>query len=165
MEHDILLAIWKNNYPIFYRRAASILRNADVVEDMLQNAILKAWLHKDTFWGETYCRAWLYRIVYNECISYIRKEKRSNVIFVEAEYLQKLPLYQEGVEQHALHLTLQDVVEGMPKKNQDVFLLQYKGYHMVEIATILQIPLGTVKSRMSRAKCLARRHLESIRIQ
>ncbi len=165
MEHDPLLDFWKQYYPMFYRQAASILRNADIVEDTLQNAILKAWLHRDTLRANTCCRAWLYRIVYNECISHIRRAKRSNVLFADGEYLERLPIDEESVEQHALQLTLHDVVEGMPKKNQDVFRLQYKGYRMVEIAETLQIPLGTVKSRMARAKDMARKHLESMTTQ
>ncbi|MEA5014247.1 MAG: RNA polymerase sigma factor [Candidatus Limiplasma sp.] len=161
MEQNALLEVWQKNYNRFFKKAALLICDFNAVEDMLQEAVLKAWMHRDTLRSDVNCYAWLRRIVHNECISYMRKALRQGTSLPE-EYLQALPATQEGTEQYLYRAVWNGLLRDMPVKNQRVFLLRCDGYCTSEIAEILSIPEGTVKSRMYRARSILKRRLDDI---
>lgn len=161
MEQNTLLEVWQKNYNRFFKKAALLICDFNAVEDMLQEAVLKAWMHRDTLRSDVSCYAWLRRIVHNECISYMRKALRQRPSLSE-EYLQDIPATQESAEQYLYQAAWHELLRDMPVKNRRVLLLQCNGYGTSEIAEILNIPEGTVKSRMHRARSILKRRIDDI---
>lgn len=126
---------------MLYRIAYSILRNDADCLDAVQEAILRAWGKRGTV-QKSYFRAWLCRIVINECYSARRRIKRL------------LPMAQipdEGIEPE--DVSLRDALERLPDKLRLPILLHYmEGFALADIAKMLDIPLGTVKYRLHKAR-------------
>ena len=135
-----------------YRVSKTILREDHDCEDAVQEAILKAYQKLDTLREERYFRTWLIRILINECYR-IRRTARPVVSF-EA-YLESAPAITPDV-------SLWDAVGQVPEPLRlPVELYYIEGHTVSEIQSILHIPAGTVKSRLSRARKALRTSLES----
>src|SRR5262245_58720760 len=70
---------------ICYSLAVSILRNAPDAEDEVQNAIWKAYSHLDQFNFESKFSTWLTRIVVNQCLMRLRKQRRARFCYLDGE--------------------------------------------------------------------------------
>lgn len=153
-----------------YSVARRTIRDAESAADAVQNGFIKAYRGLDGFRGGNF-RAWLMRIVTNCCYDILRAEKRR-----PAESLDDLPT---GAE-HIPHLTdpgespeqftgrmelgslIEDGIRSLPPKQRTVIVLRdVHGYTYQEIADITDEAMGTVKSRLSRARAGVRDYLES----
>jgi RNA polymerase sigma-70 factor, ECF subfamily len=155
-------------FSICYR----IMGEADGAADAAQETFLTAYRKLDTFRGGHF-RAWLARIATNACYDELRKQKRR-----PQDYLEELPgsdIYDEppvaadspNPEQEALRADLndaiQDCIRGLNEEQRMVLVLSdVEGYAYQEVADILQSNLGTVKSRLSRARLAVRRCLQAV---
>lgn len=154
-----------------YRRALRMSRHHADAQDLVQDTMIKAYASFQSFQPGTNLNAWLYRILTNVYISGYRKKQRQPTQY-SIEYLtdqQLLSLGHRGprglpsAEDEALAALpdneIQAAVRAMPEQFRsvvyyaDVESLPYK-----EIAEILDIPVGTVMSRLSRG----RRHLRGL---
>ncbi|MEA4815768.1 MAG: RNA polymerase sigma factor [Lachnospiraceae bacterium] len=138
---------------VLYHISKSILINEADCEDAVSEAVLKAYEKLYTLKDEQYFRTWLIRIMINECYKILRK-KRPVISYEdslsEEEYESKdyMELYGE--------LTCLE-----PRIRIAVVLYYVEGYSLEEIKSILKIPLGTVKSRLSRGRKILKNKLES----
>lgn len=125
-----------------YRISRTLLHSQADCCDAVQEALLKAWQHRDRI-DETRFRAYLTRILINECHNIGRKHAR--VIVME-----KIP------EQPAAQEIRQDIRDALMQLDEPerLLLVMYhlEGFTLREIAHALHIPLGTVKHRISRAR-------------
>lgn len=139
------------NYPRLYRKALSVLHNHYDAEDVVQVACTKAWLHKDDVIATPNYLPWLYKIVYHECISLIRKRSPfyAHNIICEIENIADLTDYYDAL---LIFLDVNAVIGKMSECLSKPLLLQSFGYSQREIAQLLLIPRGTVASRLSRAR-------------
>ena len=129
--------------------------------DCLQETMLKAWKALKTYRGDCSLSSWLYRIAQTVCLDFLRKQKRlpptesADELAEEEGYapVDQSPtpdealLHQESVE------NIRAAIDALPAEMRTVIIfyaLQGLGYE--EIATIMQISVGTVKSRISRAR-------------
>ena len=130
-----------------YRVSRTILsRNADC-EDAVQESLLKAWTRLDTLREEQYFETWLVRILINECHAIQRRSAR--VLPMES-----LP---EPASADDSDHALREAVMALPEKLRMPVMLHYmEGYDSKEIARILRIPAGTVRTRLMRARNLLR---------
>lgn len=147
----------------FVRR---LVRNDDDALDVTQDVFVKAFQHVDRFDGRCSVRTWLFRIAYNLCVDRSRKLHRAPGIdrldgFSEEEETIEVGDSRWDPERVALTDELLAVVEDalgtMSEKLRAVLLLHDReelGYE--EIAQAMEIPVGTVKSRLF----LAREHLQ-----
>lgn len=123
----------------------------DLVDDLVQETMLRAWTHQDKFQEGTNLSAWLYTILRNTHISYIRKAQREQVGLDEGwEQSMATPASQEH------HLSLVDVsaaMDTMPADQRDVLMSAgIEGRPHEDIARESGCALGTVRSRLSRAR-------------
>ena len=130
-----------------WRRAG----RGDLVDDLVQETMLRAWTHQDKFQAGTNLSAWLYTILRNTHISYIRKAQREQVGLDEGwEQSLSTPASQEH------HLALVDVsaaMDTMAVDQRDVLLAAgVEGRPHEDIARESGCALGTVRSRLSRAR-------------
>ena len=118
-----------------FRISYTLLHNEQDCADALQEALLRAWQHLGRLREERYFDTWLVRILINECKRL--RARRQPVISVPAAPFEP--------DDRALHDALQTLEE---KYRLPVVLHYLEGYSLEEIAWLLRVPVGTVKSRM-----------------
>ena len=153
-------------YNLIYR----MIRDKDEVEDLTQEAFIKAFMSLSSFNDEFAFSTWLYKIATNNCIDYIRRKKLQTfsidkpIESKESDYTFELPdsTYepdQELIDRQRKKL-LEDAINSLPAKYRHVIHLRHveeKEYQ--EIATILKLPLGTVKAHIFRAREMLNKYL------
>ncbi len=150
--------------PNLYGAALRLTRNPQDAEDLVQEAYLRAYRGFAGFQEGTNLRAWMYRILTNTFINAYRKKQREPVTVqdddiedwylfdrlgeagvgasAESEVLEKLP--DEDVQR---------ALEALPESfRMAVLLADVEGFSYKEIAEILEIPIGTVMSRLHRGR-------------
>jgi len=153
--------------PQLYTAAIRMTRNPADAEDLVQETFLKAYRAYDTFQAGTNLKAWLYRILTNTFINKYRKESR-RPSETDHEEVQDLYLYRRlgsdqtsSMSQSAEEALLEGIVEGDIKEAVEslpetfripVLLADLEGFAYKEIAEILDIPIGTVMSRLHRGR-------------
>ncbi len=139
-----------------YQTAFRILQNEDDVQDAMQNAYIKANSKLAELKNPEKFESWLKSIVENECKNYIKKEKRisSPIVFLKhkTEYNSeewREPIPQEYMEREELRDSVTHVLEKLsPETKACIVLFHFEDKTLEQIAEILDIPLGTVKSRL-----------------
>lgn len=134
-----------------YRITCGLLREPQDRMDAVQEAILKAWCNLPKLRREEYFDTWLIRILINECHNRHRTQSR----FAP---LESAP---ERSEEFGGNSPLRDAVRSLPEKLRIPILLHYmEGYKTDEIAHILGLPGGTVRSRLRRGRTMLKTMLE-----
>jgi RNA polymerase sigma factor (sigma-70 family) len=153
-------------YMLIYR----MVREKSEVEDLTQEAFIKAFASLKTFNNEYAFSTWLYKIATNNCIDYIRKKKLQPLSLDkpvdsdEDRYPYEVPdtTYEADkplIERQKAKL-LDDAINALPEKYRRVIVLRHKEERdYAEIAKILHLPLGTVKAHLFRARELLNKHL------
>jgi len=145
-----------------YRLALSILDDPSEAEDATQEALLSALRSLDAFHGDSSLKTWLYSITVNVCRNRLqrhRRYERLTKILGEILRVRSTPSVEEGLIQYESNKALWRLIHRMDGKHRIPIVLRY--YHdlsVAEIACILQIPEGTVHSRLN----TARRQLQAI---
>jgi RNA polymerase sigma-70 factor (ECF subfamily) len=155
-----------------YNVAYRILGDEDAANDATQDAFLSAYKAMRKFRGGSF-KAWLLRIVTNKCYDQLRAKKRRpttrfDAAEVDDDYLPYLTdlgeAADEYVERQALGQVLQKAILALPPHQRTVVVLSdVQGLNYQEIADVLDISLGTVKSRLSRARASLRDSLQANR--
>jgi len=153
---------------IVYNVAYRILGDAEAAADASQDAFLSAYTAVARFKGGSF-KAWLLRIVTNACYDQLRVKQRHPTSSLEAVYtdLDPSPHFvngQETPEQHAVRQELgQTIQRGLntlaPDQRVTLVLSDVQGFSYKEIAQVTGISIGTVKSRLSRARASLRDYL------
>lgn len=138
-----------------FRFAKSIVGNQADGEDAMQESILKAYEKIDTLRSRRKFKAWIFQILANECYKILRNQKKQEITdpfqFPEAK-----SVVIENEDGEILNYILR-----IPKQYQEVLILYYYDeFSTKEIADILDIPQGTVKSRLARGRKQLRDLLE-----
>jgi len=154
-----------------YSLAYRMLGDHGFAEDIAQDTFLRVYESMDRFRVSRKFSAWIYRIATNLCIDHLRKEGRIRTQSADQpvpgteDFYPQLP--SEGPEpelvaiRHRLQERLQQLIAELPPKYRAVLVLRYtEDLAYQEIADILGSPLGTVKTRLFRAREALRRRLE-----
>jgi RNA polymerase sigma-70 factor (ECF subfamily) len=164
--------------PQLYSAALRMTRNPADAEDVVQETFLKAYRAYDSFTEGTNLKAWLYRILTNTYINkYRKKQRRPNE--VELGELQDLYLYkrlgehsgaQVSAESEALDLFVdEDIIEALESLPENfrlpVLYADVEGFSYKEIAEILDVPIGTVMSRLHRGRKALQRKLWNLAVE
>ena len=137
--------------PTLYRVSYSLLRQAHDREDAVQECIRKAWEKRARLRDERTIKAWVTRILINECYNVLRHGQR----MVPAEEVPEPPAPPDA------HPALHDAVLRLEDRLRVPVVLHYmEGYELSEIAGMLRVPTGTVKTRLMLARKLLRDMLE-----
>jgi RNA polymerase sigma factor (sigma-70 family) len=151
-----------------YNLAYRILNDRDAAADATQDAFVSAFKAMRKFRGGSF-KAWILRIVTNACYDQLRVKQRR-----PADSLDDLPVEQdhivylrdpaerpdELVERQELNLVIQTGIQTLPEEQRIVLVLSdVQGLNYQEIAEVAGLSLGTVKSRLSRARAKLRDYL------
>ena len=128
---------------VLYRIAWSQLRQQADREDAVQETIRRAWEKQESLRDERYMQTWVIRILLNVCRSQQRRAQRmlptEDVPIIQADTQQSTPLL--------------DALFTREEKFRLPLQLRYvEGYNVAEVARMLRLPEGTVKSRLSRGR-------------
>jgi RNA polymerase sigma-70 factor (ECF subfamily) len=154
-----------------YRKAYALLRNRDAAQDITQDALIQAYQNLLTYRGGSF-RSWLLRIVTHASVDELRRWRRQSLFFinpldVEGDEVETPPWLvdpglpvEEMVEWAEFGSLLTHSLNELPGSYRSVvFLVDVLDLNYSEAATILDIPRGTVKSRLARARMRLRRQL------
>lgn len=135
-----------------FRYGCLLTSNYDEAKDLLQDTTLKAIENQDKFIDNTNFNGWIFTIMRNIFINNYRKNLRSRTIIDQTETLYHLNLPQEsGIDTPEGSYTIKEitkVINGFPDDFKTPFSMHVAGYKYREIADIMQLPVGTVKSRI-----------------
>ena len=131
--------------------ALSLARTGDRADDLVQETLMKAWNKFDTFEEGTNLKAWLFTIMRNEFYSQMRKRGRE-VQDSEGVFAAQLATHPEQQG----HMDLADfrtALEALPDDQREaLMLIGANGFSYEEAAAIAGVAVGTIKSRVSRAR-------------
>jgi len=136
--------------------------NMQIAEDAAQETFIQAWLRLQSYRPRSSFRNWLYRIAVNTAIDMLRKEKRILPGAVEDMSLSdSQPDPESMVANSERAETVQAAVLALPDASRAVLVLrEYEDLSYREIAEALDIPVGTVMSRLNYARKLLKEKLE-----
>jgi RNA polymerase sigma-70 factor, ECF subfamily len=136
--------------------------NAQVAEDAAQETFIQAWLHLSSYRHETSLRNWLYRIAVNAAIDLLRKEK--HILpndFEDLPMIDSHPGPEALLSQTERRTLVQNAILSLPDASRAVLVLrEYEEMSYHEIADTLDIPVGTVMSRLNYARKILKEKLE-----
>lgn len=141
-----------------YNLALSILGEAEEARDLAQEALLRTWQRLPSFRGEARFTTWLYRLVVNLGLNRLaRLRRRPPQVAIDGHAL--VDRSAAAADPQEIHAALEwrevvwGLVDGLPEKYRVVITLYYQQERTYEeIAQILQMPLNTVKTHLSRAR-------------
>ena len=150
---------------IFY-----MVKNKDIVEDIAQEVFIKVYRNIDKFNEQSSLYTWIYRITMNACVDEIKKEKKitylSNYVETEeGEHEVEFEDPSQNVDEIiSAKLDREELVKAIKRLPDDqraiIVLRDIRGFTYWEIADMLKIKLGTVKSKISRARVSLKDELE-----
>lgn len=157
-----------------YYHILKMVRNKEVVEDLVQEAFVKAFDNLNSYNTNYAFSTWLYRIATNHTIDYLRKKKLKTLSINEpvktreGEMKMELPDEDFQTDRQVMHkqrkMIIEEAIENLPSKYRKVIQMRHmeeKSYQ--EIADILDLPLGTVKAHIFRARELLYKALKDKR--
>ena len=164
---QLLLEHQKNVYNLCYRMAG----NPDDAMDLSQETFLRAWRCLDQYQFASAFSTWLYRLCSNICIDFLRRRRRQQTVpltFEDADGEEQTyavpdaqPLPEEQVELKLTRETLSAAMAQLLPEHRAVLQLRVVNEMSYEqIADVLDIQIGTVKSRLSRARNQLKKILE-----
>ena len=140
--------------PQVHRLVRRYVQTADA-DDITQEIFVDVFRHIGTFRGEAALSTWLYRLAVNRCLRYCQREKTRDTLPLEEER-DTQNADNDAPFRHAVQIETADKVhcamDRLPVGQRDVVILcELHGLTYQECASVLEIPVGTVKSRLSNA--------------
>lgn len=156
-------------YQLCYR----MLGNREEAQDAAQEAFIRAYVNIHSYDSSKNFSTWLYRIATNLCIDKIRKKKPDYYLDAEVAGTEGLNMYSQIAADQALpedeleRGELQDLIQSeilkLPEKYRTVIVLKYiDELSLKEISEILELPIGTVKTRIHRGREALRNRLRHL---
>lgn len=156
---ELTRSYYSKVYNICYR----MLNNSEDAYEQAQETFIKAYKYIKDFKGNCSYATWLYRIATNICLDFIRKNKNKKTLSIEENISEDIKIKDRLVsespgpekiaERNAQKLAIRQAIAKMNEKNRVIIILRdYMGLSYEEISDTVNIPVGTVKSRISRAR-------------
>lgn len=142
----------------FYKTAKIILKNDDDCYDALQEALISIYNNFEQLKNKEFFSTWATRIVINKCYDLLRKNKK-NIVSFEENYeseIQSSEFDNYDIDLYGIKKAMNNLSEGL---KLIVILYYYDDYSIKEISNIINIPEGTVKSRLSKAREIIKKEL------
>ena len=144
----------------FYKTAKIILKNDDDVYDALQDALISMYQNYYSLKDKKLFSTWGTRIVINKCYDFLRKQKNNVLAFDEiVENSAEMSSFDEyDIDKYGIKKVMNENLS--EEQKLVIILFYYDDYSLKDISKILDIPEGTVKSRLSKARDILKEKLE-----
>jgi RNA polymerase sigma-70 factor (ECF subfamily) len=157
-----------------HRHVARMVREKGMVDDLVQESFIKAFTSLSSYSSDYAFSTWLYKIATNHTIDYLRKKKLSTFSIDQPPpgsddaRTYELPDTTYRPDRHVMadqrRELIQEAIDALPPKYHRVIVLRHQEeLSYDEIASELDLPLGTVKAHIFRARALLYRHLREKR--
>lgn len=147
-----------------------MVKNENIVEDLAQEVFIKIYRNIGKFNAESSLYTWIYRITMNTCIDQIKKEKRFTYINpvietedgdMEVQYEDETQKLDEILEEKIRREKLIKAIKKLPAEQRALIVLRdVRQFKYMEIAEMLKLNLGTVKSKINRSRQALKEILE-----
>jgi RNA polymerase sigma-70 factor (ECF subfamily) len=132
--------------------AYSLTKNGEDAKDLFQETAFRAIKNREKFASGTNLKAWLFTIMKNTFINNYRRKSKANTIFDSTDNMYYINSGSNSIanqgESNIMMDELTSMVESLDDSTRVPFLMHYQGYKYNEIADHLELPLGTIKSRI-----------------
>jgi RNA polymerase sigma-70 factor, ECF subfamily len=156
-----------------YQHVLRMLGNSHEAEDIAQEAFIRAYVNIHSYDENRKFSTWLYRIATNLTIDRIRKRKPDYYLDAEVKGTDGLDMYsqlavddklpEDELEGLELQKYIQKQIAQLPPKYRSIIMLRYlEDFSLQEISDILDIPIGTVKTRIHRGREALRKKLRHV---
>jgi len=151
-----------------YNTLAHIVGSAEDAQDLVQEAFLQAFTKLETFRGRSAFYTWLYRIAFNLAISHKRRRRPAISVEQEREQCGHEPIDnqqrpEDGLLQKERADLVRDGLAALKEEHRTILVLrEMEGCCYESIADILEMPVGTVRSRLHRARSQLREQLQQV---
>ncbi|MDY0410247.1 RNA polymerase sigma factor SigW [Virgibacillus soli] len=168
--YEDVVALFQNR---IFQHCFRMLGNAHEAEDIAQEAFIRAYVNIHSFDDRRKFSTWLYRIATNLTIDHLRKRKPDYFLDAEVKGTDGLDMYsqlaagdrlpEEEVQDMELQEYILQQISSLPPKYRSVIMLRYlEEFSLKEISDIMDIPLGTVKTRLHRGREALRKKLRHV---
>lgn len=135
-----------NNFSILKGYVLKMTLDKDLTEDIVQDTLLSAVVHIDSFVYNAKFSTWLIKIATNKYRDYLRKNKETDILL---DTFQSSSITEEEIVKKEELEEVLKILRAMPADKRTVFILKhYYGYSYEEISSIVNCPIGTVRSRL-----------------
>lgn len=140
-----------------YNFAMYLTRNPPEADDLVQETYLRAFRFSHRFQPGTHLRAWLFQIMRNTFLTFYRLRERETAIAEDGVPDWDVPMFHDAPDEDSrameAHTDLERAMRRLPEEFRTVLLLaEVEGMPLEEVARVMACPVGTVKSRIFRAK-------------
>lgn len=142
----------KRYHKIFCQKAYWVIKDKELAKDIAQECWITIIKKLDTLEKVDSFKSWAARIVYTKAIDAVKLKNKETKHSTSSEVMESStqPAEEEG---HLIQKALLTAIQKLPKEKQDIIRLFYaEEYSLSEISTFLDIPIGTVKSRLFKAR-------------
>ncbi len=163
--------LMKKYYQMIYNLVFRMISKKEDVEDLVQEAFIKAFHSLRNFDKQFAFSTWLFKIATNNAIDYLRKKKLytfsidKEIESDDSDYKFEIPDIENKPDKHImdseLRTILNEAIESLPEKYRQVIVLRHnKELEYEEIAKQMKLPLGTVKAHIFRGRELLNKYLK-----
>lgn len=148
-DKEAFLSLIDENRLNIYRVARGILGNMEDIQDVIQNTIIKAFQNINTLKNDDFFRTWIIRILINECNEIVRKNKKVSYLDIALDSEDYNDCYEDL-----------DITKAINELNKELrittVLFYFEDMSTRDIAEVLDVPEGTIRSRLARARAKLR---------
>jgi RNA polymerase sigma-70 factor (ECF subfamily) len=145
-DKDALGELYNRYFKKVYQKCFSILKEEDVAYDVAQDSIMKAFDKLDSFKGNAQFSTWLYIIIHRDCLAYLRKKNKTNVLSLEEN------IYDDDEEQ-TTNFTMPQEHEEAEQEEKSLLLLKYQqGKSIEDLQASYHLTSSAIKMRLKRSK-------------
>lgn len=154
-----------------YTLALRMLHSEEEASEATQEVFLSAWQHLGSFRGEARLATWLYRITYHHCLKVMeghRREEAARVALAEASAREHSPEGRISAQlasaaEREVSALVRAAIANLPEKYRSVLVLRHlQELSYEEMADVMRVPIGTVKTQLFRARAQLRERLEGL---
>ena len=143
-----------------FRVAMFLKRNRDAAEDLVQETMMQGLKSFHRYKMGTNCKAWLTTIMYNTHYKQLRKQTNLQLVEDKEELIAQTVPFEASIPQHITDEDVLQAIEKVPSTFREIVVLSdVEGFSYKEISSIMDIPMGTVMSRLHRGRKVLRNEL------
>jgi RNA polymerase sigma-70 factor (ECF subfamily) len=158
MRMDNFAELLEEQIPRLRRYARALCRNdVSAADDLVQDCLVRAVAKQHLYRPDTNLRAWLFTIMHNQRVNDVRRGSRAGTALNVDDIASQLVAVADPAASRQLR-ELDEAIAKLPhEQRQTILLIGIEGMSYEEVASILNIPIGTVRSRLSRGRVSLRR--------